>query len=105
LQIAGDPTRVTYVADLDLGLLDLGCPARDCIPSIDQPEFETPTEAQGWLKPTDLVVLVTYNGATKAYPVKILIGMRSSTMTSTASHWLLRSVRCATQRWSFAAPS
>jgi thiol-disulfide isomerase/thioredoxin len=72
LQIAGDPTRVTYVADLDLGLLDLGCPARDCIPSIDQPEFETPTEAQGWLKPTDLVVLVTYNGATKAYPVKIL---------------------------------
>jgi len=72
LQIAGDPTRVTYVADLDLGLLDLGCPARDCIPSIDQPEFETPTEAQGWLKPTDLVVSVTYNGATKAYPVKIL---------------------------------
>ena len=72
LQIAGDPTRVTYVADLDLGLLDLGCPARDCIPSIDQPEFETPPEAQGWLKPTDLVVSVTYNGVTKAYPVKIL---------------------------------
>jgi thiol-disulfide isomerase/thioredoxin len=72
LQISGDPSNVAYVADLDLSLLGLGCPARDCIPSIDQPEFETPTEAQGWLKPTDLVVSVTYNGVTKAYPVKIL---------------------------------
>lgn len=72
LQIAGDPSNVAYVADLDLSLLDLGCPARDCIPSIDRPEFETPTEASRWLKPTDLVVSVTHNGVTKAYPVKIL---------------------------------
>jgi thiol-disulfide isomerase/thioredoxin len=72
LQIAGDPGHVAYVADLDLSLLDLGCPARDCIPSIDRPEFETPTEASHWLKPTDLVVSVTHNGVTKAYPVKVL---------------------------------
>lgn len=72
LGIESDPSRVTYVADLDLNLLDLGCPARDCIPSIDRPEFETPTEASRWLKPTDLVVSVAYNGVTKAYPVKIL---------------------------------
>ena len=72
LQIAGDLSNVAYVANLDLGLLDLGCPARDCIPSIDKPEFETPAEANGWLKPTDLVVSVTHNGVTKAYPVKIL---------------------------------
>jgi thiol-disulfide isomerase/thioredoxin len=72
LQIAGDPGHVAYVADLDLSLLDLGCPARDCIPSIDHPEFETPTEASHWLKPTDLVVSVTHNGVTKAYPVKVL---------------------------------
>jgi thiol-disulfide isomerase/thioredoxin len=72
LQIAGDPGHVAYVADLDLSLLNLGCPARDCIPSIDRPEFETPTEASHWLKPTDLVVSVTHNGVTKAYPVKVL---------------------------------
>jgi thiol-disulfide isomerase/thioredoxin len=72
LQIRGDPSNVAYVADLDLSLLNLGCPARDCIPSIDQPQFETPTEASEWLKPTDLVVSVTHNGVTKAYPVKIL---------------------------------
>lgn len=72
LQIKGDPSTVAYVADLDLSLLDLGCPARDCIPSIDRPEFETPPEAKNWLAPTDLVVSVSYNGVTKAYPVKIL---------------------------------
>ncbi len=72
LQIEGDPSQVAYVADLDLSLLGLGCPSRDCIPSIDQPQFETPTEANSWLKPTDLVASVTYNGVTKAYPVKIL---------------------------------
>ncbi len=55
-----------------MSLLDLGCPARDCISSIDRPEFETPTEASNWLKPNDLVVSVTQNGVTKAYPVKIL---------------------------------
>lgn len=72
LQITSDPTNVPYVADLDVSLLDLGCPARDCIPSIDRPEFETPTEANSWLKARDLVVSVTHNGVTKAYPVKIL---------------------------------
>ncbi len=72
LQIEGDPGQVAYVADLDLSLLSLGCPSHDCIPSIDQPQFETPTEANSWLKPTDLVASVTYNGVTKAYPVKIL---------------------------------
>lgn len=72
LQLASDLRNVAYVADLDLSLLGLGCPARDCIPSIDRPEFETPTEASGWLKPNDLVVSVTHNGVTKAYPVKIL---------------------------------
>ncbi|MFN4218832.1 MAG: DUF3179 domain-containing (seleno)protein [Candidatus Bipolaricaulia bacterium] len=72
LQIAGDPSNVAYVADVEVSLLGLGCPARDCIPSIDRPEFETPTEARSWLKPNDLVVSVTHNGVTKAYPVKIL---------------------------------
>ncbi|MCI2432388.1 DUF3179 domain-containing protein [Candidatus Acetothermia bacterium] len=67
-----DPSRVPYLADLDLERLQLGCPIHDCIPSIDGPQFETVVEADAWLKPDDLVVSVTHNGVTKAYPVKIL---------------------------------
>ncbi len=72
LGIEGDPSQVAYLSDLDLNQLDLGCPARDCIPSIDGPQFETSVEANSWLKPSDLVVSVTHNNITKAYPVKIL---------------------------------
>jgi peroxiredoxin len=72
LNIPGDAQKVSYVADLDLNLLRFGCPERDCIPSIDEPQFETPSEANLWLKRADLVASVTYNRVTKAYPLKIL---------------------------------
>ena len=67
-----DPNRVPYVADLDRKLLKLGCPFVDCIPSIDGPEFESPAEADRWLRPDDLVLGLALEGVTKAYPLKIL---------------------------------
>ncbi len=67
-----DLSQTKYLADLDLDLLMLGCPIRDCIPSIDGPEFETVAEADSWLKDADLVLGLELNGVVKAYPVKIL---------------------------------
>lgn len=67
-----DLSKTKYLADLDLDLLMQGCPVRDCIPSIDEPEFETVAEAGNWLRDTDLVLGLELNGIVKAYPVKIL---------------------------------
>lgn len=65
-------SQTKYLADLDLDLLMLGCPVRDCIPSIDGPEFETVADANEWLKDADLVMGLELDGIVKAYPVKIL---------------------------------
>lgn len=67
-----DLSQTKYLAGLDLDLLMLGCPVRDCIPSIDGPEFETVAQADSWLKDADLVLGLELNGIVKAYPVKIL---------------------------------
>ncbi len=72
LGFKSDLRQVPYVSDLALERVQLGCPMHDCIPSIDGPRFETVVEADQWLQPDDLVVSVTHNGLTKAYPVKIL---------------------------------
>jgi len=47
------------------------CPARDCIPSIDQPVY-VPTGEVGYLRDDDLVMTLTHNGITRAYPTRIL---------------------------------
>lgn len=49
-----------------------GGPPRDGIPSIDRPSFIDPRRA-GFLRPDDLVVSVTVDGETKAYPLRILV--------------------------------
>lgn len=47
------------------------CPARDCIPSIDQPVY-VPTSEVDYLRDDDLVMTLTHNGITRAYPTRIL---------------------------------
>lgn len=59
-----------YVVDPDR--LRLGCPGKDCIPSIDNPEFESASTADTWLRDSDLVIGLGVNGETKAYPLRIL---------------------------------
>ena len=49
-----------------------GCPNKDCIPSIDKPEFETVEEANLWLKDSDIIFGLDYKGVAKAYPQRIL---------------------------------
>src|SRR3989344_728412 len=53
-------------ADLQYGT------CKDCIPAIDEPQFESKDEANEWLEDEDLVVGLDYQGEHKAYPVKIL---------------------------------
>lgn len=50
-----------------------GGPPRDGIAPIDHPKFVAPTEAAGWLKDNEPVILVVLNGDARAYPLQILI--------------------------------
>lgn len=58
-------------SDVPFDSLMQACPARDCIPSIDQPVFVTTTEVD-YLRDDDLVMTLTHNGITRAYPTRIL---------------------------------
>ena len=58
-------------SDVPFDSLMQACPARDCIPSIDQPVF-LPTGEVQYLREDDLVLTVTHNGKTRAYPTRIL---------------------------------
>lgn len=49
-----------------------GCPGMDCIPSIDDPSFESREEAEEWLEPEDRVIGVEIDDESRAYPLKIL---------------------------------
>lgn len=48
-----------------------GCFAKDCIPSIDKPKFESAKEA-AWLKDDDRVFAIDYKGVLRAYPQRIM---------------------------------
>lgn len=52
--------------------LEQGCPAKDCIPSIDKPTFESAAEASRWLKDSDIVFGINRNAVVRAYPQRIL---------------------------------
>ena len=56
-----------------VALTDLrqGCPARDCIPSIDSPKFLAAKEASH-VADDDLVITLSYKGEYRAYPSRIL---------------------------------
>lgn len=49
-----------------------GCPYKDCIPSIDNPKFESVSDADKWLKPEDVVFSISYKGEARGYPERIL---------------------------------
>jgi len=52
--------------------LDRGCPRRDCIPSIDNPKFESASSANKWLQDDDIVFGAEHNGVARAYSQRIL---------------------------------
>ena len=58
-------------SDVPFDSLMQACPARDCIPSIDQPAFIPAGEVE-YLLDDDLVMTLTHNGITRAYPTRIL---------------------------------
>jgi len=58
-------------SDVPFDQLMQACPARDCIPSIDQPVFLSTAEVD-YLRDDDLVMTLTHNGITRAYPTRIL---------------------------------
>ena len=49
-----------------------GGPPKDGIPPLDDPKFETVSEAAEWLRPLEPVILVEIDGQAKAYPIQIL---------------------------------
>jgi len=51
--------------------LHQGCPARDCIPSIDNPKFVSAEEATH-VGDDELVITLSYKGEYRAYPSQIL---------------------------------
>jgi hypothetical protein len=51
--------------------LHQGCPARDCIPSIDSPKYVAAAEATH-LAEDDRVIAISLNGDKRAYPARIL---------------------------------
>ena len=49
-----------------------GCPARDCIPAIDDPEYVGADQAAAFLGEDELVIAMTHNGDKRAWPIRIL---------------------------------
>jgi len=51
--------------------LHQGCPARDCIPSIDAPKFVAASDA-AHVADDDIVIAISFDGEYRAYPAQIL---------------------------------
>ncbi len=51
--------------------LQQGCFGQDCISSINEPKFESASDAT-WLRDNDTVFAIKYKGVTRAYPQRIL---------------------------------
>jgi hypothetical protein len=58
-------------SDVPFDSLMQACPARDCIPAINQPVFVAADEVE-YLRDDDIVMTLTLNGITRAYPTRIL---------------------------------
>lgn len=58
---------------VSIGEIHQGCRARDCIPSIDRPQYGSIEDNQ-LLSDKDVIMLVDYNGVQKGYPLKIMQG-------------------------------
>ncbi len=56
---------------IDVRELKTGCSHRDCVRSVDAPEFIAVRDVH-YLQDSDLLMVVSHNGITRAYPHKIL---------------------------------
>lgn len=56
---------------VDLSMLNQGCSARDCIPSIDSPKYVSAEEASH-VADDAIVITLSYKGEHRAYPARIL---------------------------------
>lgn len=63
--------RSDSASDFPWADIKQGCPARDCIPSIDRPQFIA-AGAAGFLADDDLVLALDHKGVRRAYPTRIL---------------------------------
>lgn len=61
-----------YFAELNNGIRS-GGPPKDGIPAVDNPQYESATEADEWLLSHDVVFGVDYRGETIAFPQRILV--------------------------------
>lgn len=59
-------------AKIPPGVLADGCTKKDCIPSIDDPVFESVVEADEWLDDDHRVMILDHNGIVKIYPQNIM---------------------------------
>jgi len=57
--------------DVDIDAVFQGCPQRDCIPSIDRPEYLQSSDVD-YLDADDIVLSLTHENTTRAYPTRIL---------------------------------
>ncbi len=57
--------------DVDPDTVFQGCAQRDCIPSIDRPEFLNTADVD-YLDGDDIVLSLSFNNITRAYPTRIL---------------------------------
>lgn len=57
---------------VDFGDIFQGCPARDCIPSIDDPEYVSAEKAARFMREDELVMAIDHNGDKRAWPIRIL---------------------------------
>ena len=66
---ATDFTRTTISFDEIM----TGGPPKDGIPAIDDPQFESVSDADEWLDDLEAVQVVDLNGDARAYPVQVMV--------------------------------
>jgi hypothetical protein len=73
IDIVRDTFRFSSLSKKSVSLDDLhqGCPARDCIPSIDDPKFISAADAT-YVADDDIVIAISFGGEHRAYPTRIL---------------------------------
>ncbi|MDT8410492.1 MAG: DUF3179 domain-containing protein [Wenzhouxiangellaceae bacterium] len=62
----------TTPASVEFEHLYQGCPARDCIPSIDEPRYVDAEKAAEFMAEDELIMAMDYRGHQRAWPVRIL---------------------------------
>ena len=73
VDIVRDTFRFSSLSKKSVSLDDLhqGCPARDCIPSIDDPKFVSAADAT-YVADDDIIIAISFGGEHRAYPTRIL---------------------------------